>query len=148
MHRLRKGATVPATAAPALDVKRISDRYFAAWEARDADAIVALHTEDTVFWSHFGGEPVRGREAVRDTFAGLFETFEGFGFETHRVVLGDDHWVLDWTLTARVDGVPVRFDCMDLVMLSGDGLVARKDTFIDASQIPPDLLAARAEQTS
>ena len=33
-------------------------------------------------------------------------------------------------------------------MLSPDGLVARKDTFIDASQIPPDLLAAQTEAPS
>ena len=31
-----------------------------------------------MFWSHFAGEPVTGRAAVRDTFAGLFETFEDF----------------------------------------------------------------------
>ena len=79
---------MPATAAPALDVKRISETYFAAWEARDPDAIAALHTEDTMFWSHFAGEPVIGRAAVRDTFAGLFETFEDFAFETYRVVHG------------------------------------------------------------
>ena len=91
-----------ATASPALDVKAISETYFAAWEARDPDAIVALHTDDTMFWSHFAGQPVTGRAAVRDTFAGLFETFEDFGFETYRVVLGDDHWVLDWALLAKV----------------------------------------------
>ena len=137
---------MPATAPPALDVKQISETYFAGWEARDPDAIAALHTEDTMFWSHYAGAPVRGRAAVRDTFAGLFETFEDFDFETYRVVLGDDHWVLDWALTARVDGTPVRFDCIDLVMLSPEGLVARKDTFIDASQIPAALLAAQTEQ--
>ena len=137
---------MPATAPQVLDVRQISETYFAGWEARDPDAIAALHTEDTMFWSHYAGAPVRGRAAVRDTFAGLFETFEDFGFETYRVVLGDDHWVLDWALTARVDGTPVRFDCIDLVMLSPEGLVARKDTFIDASQIPAALLAARTEQ--
>ena len=137
---------MPATAPQVLDVKQISETYFAGWEARDPDAIAALHTEDTMFWSHYAGAPVRGRAAVRATFAGLFETFEDFGFETYRVVLGDDHWVLDWALTARVDGTPVRFDCIDLVMLSPEGLVTRKDTFIDASQIPAALLAAQTEQ--
>ena len=136
---------MPVTASTALDVERISETYFAGWAARDPDAIAALHTDDTMFWSHFAGEPVSGRAAVRDVFAGLFETFEDFAFETYRVVYGDDHWVLDWALIARVDGTPVRFDCMDLVMLSAEGLVARKDTFIDASQIPPALLAARTE---
>ena len=48
-----------------LDLTAISERYFAAWAARDPDAIVALHTEDTSFWMHMGGEPVVGRDAVR-----------------------------------------------------------------------------------
>ena len=49
------------------DLTAISERYFAAWAAHDPDAIVALHTPDTRFWWHMGGEPVVGREAVRDT---------------------------------------------------------------------------------
>jgi len=120
-------------------VKAISDRYFAAWEARDPDAIVALHTEDTTFWSHAGQEPAEGRAAVRQAFTEIFERFPGFGFETYRLLLGDRHWVLDWALTATLeeDGKerPIRFDCMDLVELSDDGLVRRKDTFVDMVQL-------------
>ena len=71
-----------------LDLGAIAERYFAAWEARDPDAIVALHTEDTKFWTHAGTEPVRGREAVRQTFAEIFERFPGFGFKVHRVLYG------------------------------------------------------------
>jgi ketosteroid isomerase-like protein len=114
-----------------MELRAITNRYFAAWEARDPDAIVALHTEDTTFWAHAGGDPVEGRAAVRDTFAELFERFPEFSFETHRVVYGDDHWVLDWTLVSG----DVRFDCIDLVMVSPDGLVERKDTFVDFVQL-------------
>jgi uncharacterized protein (TIGR02246 family) len=75
-----------------LDLQQITERYFAAWEQRDPDAIAALHTEDTQFWMHAGGEPVRGREAVRAAFADVFARFEGLGFDVHRVLLGDAHW--------------------------------------------------------
>ena len=34
-----------------LDLTAISERYVAAWAARDPDAIVALHTADTRFWT-------------------------------------------------------------------------------------------------
>ncbi len=115
----------------ALDLKAISERYFAAWAARDPDAIIALHTDDTRFWTHLGGEPVVGREAVRATFAEIFEQFPGFSFETYRVLYGDNHWVLDWALISG----DIRFDCLDVVDVSPDGLVARKDTFIDAAQL-------------
>jgi ketosteroid isomerase-like protein len=114
-----------------VDLKAISERYFAAWARRDPDAIVALHTEDTRFWTHLGGEPVVGRNAVRATFAELFDTFGDFSFEIYRVLYGEDHWVLDWALISG----DIRFDCMDAVVVSPDGLVARKDTFVDTVQL-------------
>jgi uncharacterized protein (TIGR02246 family) len=100
------------------DIKAISERYFSAWADRDPDAIVALHTPDTRFWTHLGGEPIVGRDAVRATFAELFVQFPEFSFETYRVFYGDD-----------------RFDCLDIVVVAPDGLVARKDTFVDAVQL-------------
>ena len=123
--------------AGALDVKAISERYFKTWEARDPDAIAALHTEDTQFWSHLGMEPNRGRDAIRDTFADLFERFPEFSFETYRVLYGPDFWVLDWALVFRPKGSEEtkRFDCLDVVNVSPEGLVARKDTFIDMVQL-------------
>jgi uncharacterized protein (TIGR02246 family) len=128
----------------AIDLEAISERYFAAWEARDPDAIASLHTEDTQFWTHLGTEPVKGRGAVRATFADLFERFPEFGFETHRVLYGPDFWILDWALTFEPEGSDERaqFDCLDVVNVSADGLVTRKDTFVDMVQLQaalPDL---------
>lgn len=119
------------------DLERIAERYFAAWEARDVDAIIEMHTEDTRFWSHLGTAPVEGREAVRATFAELFERFPEFGFETYRVLYGPDFWVLDWALTFEPEGAEetARFDCLDVVNVTAEGLVARKDTFVDMVQL-------------
>ncbi|MEO3760402.1 nuclear transport factor 2 family protein [Mycobacterium sp. B14F4] len=122
------------------DLKAVSSRYFAAWADRDPDAIVALHTEDTRFWTHTGAAPVVGRDAVRGTFAGIFAQFPDFSFETYRVLYGDDHWVLDWALISG----GIRFDCLDVVTVSADGLVARKDTFIDSIQLQAALSEASA----
>jgi hypothetical protein len=114
-----------------LDLKAISERYFAAWAARDPDAIVALHTEDTRFWTHLGTGPVHGRDAVRGAFAKIFQAFPELSYETYRVLYGENHWVLDWALISG----DIRFDCLDVVDVSPDGLVARKDTFIDTVQL-------------
>lgn len=114
-----------------LDLTTISERYFAAWAARDPDAIVALHTEDTRFWMHMGGEAVVGRDEVRATFADIFEQFPDLTWETYRVLYGEDHWILDWALISR----DIRFDCVDVVSVAPDGLVVRKDTFVDAAQL-------------
>lgn len=113
------------------DLKALSERYFAAWAARDPDAIADLHTTDTRFWTHLDAEPAVGRDAARDAFAGVFQQFPDFAFEINRVLYGDAHWVLDWVL---IDG-DVRFDCLDVVVVSPEGLVARKDSFIDSAQM-------------
>lgn len=116
---------------PALDLKAISERYFAAWATRDPDAIAALHTADTRFWTHTGSAAVVGRANVRAAFAGIFEQFPEFTWETYRVLYGADHWILDWALISG----DIRFDCLDVVSVSPDGLVARKDTFVDPAQL-------------
>ena len=113
------------------DIQAISERYFAAWAARDPEAIVALHTDDTQFWTHLGTGPVQGREAVRAAFAEIFEQFPDLTWETYRVLYGEDHWILDWALISG----DIRFDCLDVVNVSPDGLVARKDTFVDSVQL-------------
>ncbi|PRC45201.1 DUF4440 domain-containing protein, partial [Mycobacterium sp. ITM-2017-0098] len=113
------------------DIPAIAERYFAAWAERDPDAIAALHTHDTLFWTRMDAEPAVGRDAVRAAFGDIFDMFPEFGFETYRVRYGDDHWVLDWALLSG----DIRFDCLDLVEVSSDGLVSRKDTFIDAAQM-------------
>ncbi len=113
------------------DLKAISERYFAAWADRNPDAIVALHTDATQFWTHLGAGPVVGREAVYEVFTELFDRFPNFSFETYRVLYGDDHWILDWALISG----DIRFDCLDVVVVSPDGLVARKDTFVDMVQL-------------
>lgn len=115
------------TTAQRLDLTAISERYFAAWAARDPDAIVALHTEGTRFCTRLGGEAAVGREAVRAAFAEIFEQFPDFSWETYRVLYGENHWVL-------ISG-DIRFDCLDIVDVSPDGLIARNDTFIDAAQL-------------
>ena len=119
------------TTAQKLDLTAISERYFAAWAARDPDAIVALHTDDSRFWTHLGTAPAQGRDAVRGAFAEIFERFPEFSYEIYRVLYGENHWVLDWALISG----DIRFDCLDVVDVSPDGLVTRKDTFIDAAQL-------------
>jgi uncharacterized protein (TIGR02246 family) len=131
----------------ALDLEKITECYFAAWAARDPEAIVELHTEDTQFWTHLGLPPAKGRDEVRQTFADLFERFPEFSFETHRVLYGPDFWVLDWGLIFRPEGSTetARFDCLDVVNLSPEGLVARKDTFVDMVQLQAALPSVGAD---
>ena len=122
------------TATAGLDVRQVTEAYFAAWEALDPDRIAALHSTDTQLQIHTAGsEPVIGRDHVRQTLANVFAQFPGYTFEIHQLLIGHDHWVLDWTLLSDIGSL----DCMDVVMLDAAGLVRRKDTYVD----PDDLEA-------
>ncbi len=52
------------------------------------------------------------------------------GFVSHRTVFGPRHWVLDWTMTSAAG----RWHCLDLVTVTNDWRVSRKDTFLDGAQ--------------
>ncbi|MDE1668988.1 nuclear transport factor 2 family protein [Nocardia gipuzkoensis] len=124
------------TASTALDLSAIAKRYFAAWEAHDIDAIVALHTLDSQFQAHGRGAAVHGSAALRREFAQVFELYPGFGFEERRLLFGIGHWVLDWTLTFQRPGEDRRgVHCLDVVEVASDGLVTRKDTFFDFAEL-------------
>lgn len=114
-----------------LDLPAVAERYFAAWERRDPDAIAALHTPDSVFRTHLAQGPAVGRDAVREAFAGVFATFPGLTFTTDRVLYGDGFWVLDWTLRSG----DLELDLVDTVEVAPDGLVARKDTWLDPTPV-------------
>jgi len=135
------------TSATTDEIRQLFDRYAETYATRDVDAIVALHAPESQFWLHLDGEPAVGRAAIAETFAGFFTQWPNFGFDVYRVFTGKDHWVLDWALTAELPGpdgtaVPVRFDCVDVVTVNSDGLVVRKDTFVDYVQAQQALAAA------
>ncbi|WP_214402760.1 nuclear transport factor 2 family protein [Pseudonocardia lacus] len=120
-------------------LQRVFDRYHAAWEAKDPDAIVALHTEDSTFALRGGGDRVRGRAALRQRFAQVFLDFPGYRAEVDRLLLGDGHWVLEWTMVVdlpAVDGgaFTARIALVDVVDVDAAGLVTRKDVWVDGAQ--------------
>jgi uncharacterized protein (TIGR02246 family) len=118
-----------------IDVAAVQQAYSAAWAAHDPDAIAALHTEDTHFETHIGTPSVEGRDALRANCAQIFEMYEDFRSVHNRVLYGDKHWVLDWTMHATIGGKDISVDCLDVVVLSDDGLVALKDAYMDAAQL-------------
>ena len=49
--------------------QELAARYGAAWAEHDLDAILAMHTDDTVFHLHGFSEPATGLAAVRQVIA-------------------------------------------------------------------------------
>ena len=120
------------------DVQDLAVRYGAAWAAHDVDAIMALHTEDTVFHLHGGGEPAVGWTATREAFAKAMEEWPDIGFERKRVHIGSGHFVSEYEMSATRDGREIVCDGVDVFSVQ-DGLVARKDTYLDWAAVQRQL---------
>ena len=126
-----------------LNIAAIADRYAAAWTSHDPSAILALHAPDSSFQAHGRGTQVRGHDALLKEFAEVFERYPNFGVETHRLLLGERHWTLDWTLTFQPPGKTRRgFRALDVVEVDDNGAITSKDTFFDFAQVKAAFEAA------
>src|SRR5436305_3029682 len=112
------------------EVQDLAVRYGAAWAAHDLDAIMALHTEDTVFHLHGDAEPAVGLAAAREAFAGAMAQWPDIRFERKRVHVGSAHFVSEYQMAATQAGQQIVCDGVDVFSIR-DGLVARKDTYLD-----------------
>lgn len=113
-----------------IETQELAARYGAAWAAHDLDAIMAMHTDDTVFHLHGGGEPAVGRAATRAAFAASASQWPDLRFEKSRVYVGDGHIVSEYLMSATSDGKRVTCDGVDVIAVT-DGRIARKDTYLD-----------------
>ena len=122
------------------------DRYNAAWNAHDVEAIVAMHAPDMVFENHTAGESAQG-EAVRDHIAAIFEAWPDIRFDTQRLYVRDGLVAQEWTasathtrtmrrgdLVAEPTGREVSWHGADVIPFE-NGLVKRKDVYSDSVTI-------------
>jgi steroid delta-isomerase-like uncharacterized protein len=124
-------------------LEELIDRYNAAWNAHDVDAIVDMHTADSVFENHTTGDVNVGREAIGNAIRGIFTVFPDLQFETRRRYIRDDLVVQEWTargthlgkmnragMEVEPTGKNVEYRGMDVIPIA-EGLVARKDVYSD-----------------
>jgi steroid delta-isomerase-like uncharacterized protein len=122
------------------------ERYNAAWNAHDLDAIMAMHASDMVFENHTAGESATG-EGARGHIGAIFETWPDIAFTTRRLYVREGLVVQEWTaaathtktmrrgdLVAEPTGNRVEWDGLDVIPFE-DGLVKRKDVWSDSVSI-------------
>src|SRR4029079_3533375 len=63
----------------------------------DVDAIVSMHTDDSVFENHVTGDVNVGREAIVRAITGIFSVFPDLEFEGRRQYIREDLVVQEWT---------------------------------------------------
>lgn len=127
-----------------MNLEATIERYCAAWNGQDVEAILALHTDDAVFENHTSGGVAIGKTEIRRLLEGIFATFPDLRFATRRAYFGEDVAVLEWTASAThtrpvvrgtetfpPTGKTLSWNGLDVLPMR-DGLVARKDVYADS----------------
>lgn len=122
------------------------DRYNAAWNAHDLDAIMAMHAPDMVFENHTAGESATGEEA-RAHIGSIFANWPDIAFTTRRLYVREGLVVQEWTasathtetmrrgdLVAEPTGRRIEWEGIDSIPFE-NGLVKRKDVYSDSVTI-------------
>jgi ketosteroid isomerase-like protein len=109
-------------------LEQVIERYNAAWNAHDVDAVVAHHTPGMVFENHTAGERVEG-DAVAAHIAQIFRNWPDLTFRGRRLYARHGLVVSEWTASATdPDGRRLEWDGVDVFPFE-DGLIARKDVY-------------------
>lgn len=111
------------------DLLAIIDRYNAAWNRQDLDAIGEHHASDIVFHNYTADERVAGAAGVSTHIAAIFERWPDMRFRGRRSYAGIDFVVSEWTASATdAEGRRLEWDGIDVFPFR-DGLIARKDVY-------------------
>jgi uncharacterized protein (TIGR02246 family) len=107
-----------------MNVRDLIERYNAAWNAQDLDALHELHDPEIVFDNHTAGERAEGAEDVREHIAQIFRNNPTLRFTTRAVYVGEDFAVCEWTASTGSK----EWDGIDVFPLR-NGLILRKDVY-------------------
>ena len=122
----------------------IIDRHFAAENAHDVEGTLATYTDDIV-WDDVTHPlcPVSGKGATASIYAGILTAIPDINLRTIRRLTFPTHVVDESILTGHVDGsfagvegqgAPVKFRILHVFDIR-DGLIARENTWFDASEV-------------
>jgi steroid delta-isomerase-like uncharacterized protein len=117
----------------ASDLIDLLDRFAAAWNRHDLDALMSMMTDDCVFESSAGpnvdGQRSEGKEAVRAAYAAVFAAFPDAQWVNARHFISGSRAVSEWTFTGtQLDGKRVEVNGCDLFTLR-DGRIAVKNSY-------------------
>jgi steroid delta-isomerase-like uncharacterized protein len=130
-----------------MDSLECSQKYFDAWNRRDADAVLATFADEGTYSDPTSGGRLRG-EALRGYMAGLWAAFPDLSFEiASKGVAGDNlvaaQWVMRGTNTGPMMGLPptgkpVTVSGADFIRVAG-GKIQTVDGYFDSRAVPEQL---------
>jgi steroid delta-isomerase-like uncharacterized protein len=123
-------------------LEKVIAAYGEAWNRHDIDAILAMHTEDSVFENHTSGGKAVGKAAIREILKGVFAAFPDIRFDARRTYVRDGLVTQEWTATGTLaipytsgsgtvqpTGKKISWNGVDVIPFDGN-LVARKDVYV------------------
>lgn len=135
----------------------IIDRHFAAENAHDVEATLATYTDDIV-WDDVTHPacPVQGKEAAGEIYKSIIDSIPDINLESVLRFSAGDRVVDEAILTGHVHGewagidgggAPVRVRILHVFDIR-DGLIARENTWFDASAVMRQVEEFKARQES
>jgi steroid delta-isomerase-like uncharacterized protein len=122
-------------------------RYFDAWNRRDADAVLATFAEDGTYCDPASGGRLRG-EALKGYMNGLWAAFPDLSFEiASKGFAGENlvaaQWIMRGTNTGSMTGLPptgksVTVSGADFIRVGG-GKIQTVDGYFDSRAVPEQL---------
>ena len=83
-------------------LEKVIATYGEAWNSHNVEAILAMHTEDSVFENHTSGGKCIGKEAIREMLKGIFAAFPDIRFDARRTYVRDGLVTQEWTATGTL----------------------------------------------
>ena len=126
------------------ELEKVIAAYGDAWNSHSVEAILAMHTADSVFENHTSGGAGVGKDAIREILNGVFAAFPDIRFDARRTYVRDGVVTQEWTATGTLaipytkgnttvqpTGKKVSWNGVDVIPFAGN-LVARKDVYVDS----------------
>lgn len=122
--------------------------YSQAWAARDTDAILARHADDTEFHLvTWGSASAQTREELRAAFDAIFASNPDYQSTVRRVRIGDDFAVVEYDIHMDPDrparagetvftpsGEAYRAPAVDIIVFE-EGFVTQRITYLDTETV-------------
>lgn len=90
--------------------RELIQAFHAAFVGRDADALAALYADDAV--SHQAPDaPLRGRDAIRESFVRFFAAFPGERTEVVNIIVDGEWMAWEWLGGPPGDAPPTMMGC-------------------------------------
>lgn len=107
-----------------MNVQEWVEAYGRAWQEQDADAVVALFTEDAEYRSSPFREPGIGSAGIRDYWTRVTSTQEDADVRMGTPIVAGDRVVVEWWATMRDEGEEITLPGCLLLRFAPDGRCA------------------------